>query len=362
MRKLRVMITGGGTGGHIYPLMGVVSELRKWAEGNKIDLRLKYMGQPGAFRKILDDYKIEVLPIGGSVLGFIKALWVVFWFMPNVVFSKGGRGSLPVVLASAFYLTPILFHESGAVPGFMDKVAGWFARKVTVSFPITAKYFGRKAVYTGAPVRPDLFEDSERGQEFSKKFMGFSADKPLILVLSASQGSWINNLVLENIPALVQFTQILHKTGRENYELLLPRANEIMKSVPIGLRENYLPVSYFKENIHLAYKAADLVISHAGPITISEIAALGRPSLLIASAKSNTHKLNAEEYAKTGAAIILEERPMPQGFFTDTVKSLLTDPDELKKMSDAAYTFHKKDAALNVALILLRLSRVIRTK
>ena len=379
MRKLRLIITGGGTGGHIYPLIAVVSELRALAMQNNVDLRIKYLGSPGVFRSTLQMNKIEVIElplakirrhrfsllknivdIPKFIFGFIKSLWVTLWFMPNVLFSKGGPGSLEVVLASAFYFVPTIIHESDTIPGLSNKIGGWFARVVALSYPSAVKYFDKNAFYTGAPVRADLFQDQEKTQAFSKKFNGFLPDRPLILVIGGSQGAVrLNNLVINNLQTLLQFTQVLHQTGKDNYEALLPKANDIMRTVPIGLREGYLPVSYFKENIHLAYKAADLVISRSGSGSIFEIAALGRPSVLVPLPESagDHQKYNAYEYAATGAAEVLEEKDIYLDIFVTIIKDLLSDTDKLAQMSAAAKTFYKPDAAKHIAETILRIAR-----
>lgn len=376
MRKLRILITGGGTGGHIYPLIAVVDNLKTLAKEKNIDLRVKYLGAPGAFHDILEGNGIQVVQIPLSkirryfsfqnfidipkfIWGFIKALWIIFWFMPDALFSKGGPGSLPVVLASAFYFIPIIIHESDTVPGASNKIASRFSKFVALSFKSAVKNFpGKKAVYVGAPVRETIFQDQEKSAEFSKKFMGFSVEKPLIFVIGGSQGATrLNDLILNNLPKLLQFTQILHQTGKDNYDGVLAKANEIMKSVPIGLREDYRPAPYFSKDIHFAYKAADLVISRSGSGSIFDIAALGRPSLLVPLPESagDHQKYNAHEFADAGACEVMEEKDIFPEIFVNTLKDLLSRHDKLEKMSFAAKEFYKPDAAKKIAEMIFGL-------
>lgn len=371
-------MTGGGTGGHIYPLIAVAAELQVLSGEAGIDLELRYLGSYGPYKELLEMNNIRVGRIVESklrryfsvsnfidaprfVFSILQALFKIFWFMPNVVFSKGGPGALAVVLASRFYRIPVVIHESDTVPGLTNSISGRYAKLIAISFESAAAYFAKKnTVLTGNPIRTYLLNDLEKeSKENNKGFLGFDPGLPLILVTGGSQGaSAINELILDNLARLLPFTQILHQTGRNNYDAVLARS-ESVGGMTEETKERYRPVDYFENDIRTAYIASDLVVSRASAGSIFEIAAFGKPSILIPlppEVAANDHQTaNANDYAKTGAAVVMEQAQITAENFVAKLKELLGDPDKLSKMSVAAKGFAKLEAALNLAKIILKL-------
>jgi len=378
MKKLRVMVTGGGSGGHIAPIIAVVSELQIEAAKQALNLKIKYLGACGGYRDLLEENNIAVsqivlsrlsrnfflkniIEIPKFLVSFFQALWGVYWFMPDILFSKGGPGSLPVVLSATFYRIPIIVHESDSVPGFSNKVASRFAKKTIISFPSAEKYFSGNAILLGNPIRENLLKNLLTKAE-AKRYLGFSAELPLIFVYGGSLGSVrINNLILGGLKEILSLTQVFHQTGKNNYENVLSAAGELLVKIPIGLRDNYKVTDFLvkDEDVKIAYLAADLVVARAGAANIFEIAAFGKPSVLIPLPESagNHQKNNAYEYATNGAAEILEEKDVFPEIFVSTIKDLLGDSSRLEKMSVAARAFYKPGAAKKIAEVILGLTK-----
>ena len=226
----RVLFTGGGTGGHIYPLAAVAEELQDIAKSRNLTLDFRYFGAPDIFAPVLNEAGIRVEKIFSAkirryfdprnifdipkfFLAIIQLLWKIFWFMPDVVFSKGGPGALPVVLVARFYRIPILIHESDTIPGLTNRISAKFARRIAISFSSAASYFKKEAVVTGNPMIRKLLAGSEMEQSAAKKALGFSPDLPLIFFIGASSGATrINDFVLDILPELLPGFQVLHQT------------------------------------------------------------------------------------------------------------------------------------------------------
>lgn len=373
-KKFRVLVTGGGTGGHIYPLVAVVAELQTLAAQHAINMEIRYFGACGSFRQYLEENNVRVAKITGSKLrryfspmniidipkfvwSLFQAVGKMFWYMPDVVFSKGGEGSLPVILAARFYRIPIVIHESDTIPGINNRMAAKFADLVGISFEGTAQYFASQNIfYAGNPVRRYLLADKTT-QEQAKGYFGFDTQKLLVLVLGGSQGAaQINDLILDTLTGLLPLCQVLHQTGVKNYKSVLAEFQVVSKDLPENLRNGYRAMDYFQKDLRLALRAADLVISRAGAGFIFEIAAFGKPSLIIPLPDSaNDHQeANAIAYQNTGAAIVMEPDNLLPHLFIENIQNLLENPLRLRKMAEAAVGFYKPEAASNLAQAILK--------
>jgi len=378
MRKFRVLLTGGGTGGHIYPLIAVAAELQVLAGEAGINLDIRYLGSYSQYKNLLELNNIRAGKIAESklrryfslanfidapkfIFGIFQALFKIFWFMPDVVLSKGGPGALPVVIASWIYGIPIIIHESDTVPGLTNLISSKYAKIVATSFESAAAYFPKKeVVLTGNPIRTYLLNNLEKeSKETNKGFLGFDSSLPLIMVICGSQGATaINKFILDNLKSLLPFTQIIHQTGKNNYDDVLTEL-ESMTEITDVIEERYRPIDYFENDIRTVFIASDLVISRASAGSVFEIAAFGKPSILIPlppDIAANDHQTaNANDYAKNGAAIVINQSELNSETFVATLKKLLLDEEALSKMGLAAKSFAKPEAALNIAKIVLKL-------
>lgn len=374
------MITGGGSGGHIYPIIATVTELQLQAAAANIDLKIKYLGYYGSYKEFLKENNIKVSGIVSSkikryspissitqfpkfVFGLLQALWGVYWFMPDVLFSKGGTAALPVVLAARFYRIPVVIHESDSVPGLTNSISAKHAKIICVAFKEAKKYLGEKAIVVGNPIRRVLLTNIQFDEAQTKRRLGFDEKKPLIFIYGGSLGSVrINNFILKNLPLILEVAQVYHQTGKENYEKVLEDATKILASVPEELRKGYKVIGFLETNdqVRDAYIAADLVVSRAGSSNIFEIAAFGKPSILIPLPESaqDHQRLNAFEYESLGAGYMIEEENLLTNLFLDRAINILSDKARYKAMSEAARSFARPDSASNLAKILINFKDV----
>ena len=375
---MRIALTGGGTGGHFFPALAVARELKNIArtnplkisptEGTNIDLI--FLGPRTEGENLLKEEGIKHKKIAAGKIrrysslqnfidifkipcGLVQALWHLYWFMPNAVFSKGGYGSVPVVLAAWIYGIPVLIHESDSVPGIANKFCAKFSKRIAISFSQAAQYFPpQKTALTGNPVRKELLGGSK--EELKNDLAGYSGLKYTLLILGGSQGSQaINKIIIESVILLLARCEIIHQCGKDNFE-------EIKKQFPAGFPEGYFPLPFLEENLlKNAYAAADIVISRAGATSIAEIAALGKPGILIPlpSAAGDHQNINAAAYQKSGACEIINQVNLTPHLFQDKIFSVLDNPQIRQKMSAAARHFNPQNATELIAEELLKIAK-----
>lgn len=367
--KIRILLTGGGTGGHIYPLISVTEEIYRLTKERNQEVEIRYLGPASILNREFRKRGVRVGEIISSklrryfsldnfidipkfILSFFQALFKVFWFMPDVVFSKGGPGALAIILASRIYRLPIIIHESDTVPGLTNRLSARFAKRIAIAFEKAAQYFPEeKVILVGNPVRSNLLKDIP-DQETAKKVLGFNSEEPLILVMGGSQGALkINNFILDNLREILDLAQVIHQAGPANFQEVKKEADFILQSLDDFYKKRYHLEGYLEEDLKDAFAAADLVLSRAGAGAIFEIAAFAKPAILIPLEESagDHQKFNAYEYAKTGAAIVIEEPNFKSSIFLVQAQKILTDLDLKRKMSEAAKSFAKPEAAKKIA-------------
>lgn len=374
---MKILFTGGGTGGHIYPIIAIVREIKKLQlEGGAERFEFFYIGpeddfsssllsQEGIRAKTISAGKLRRYWNWQSVLanlvdllfkiplGIAQAFVYIFFLAPDLIFSKGGYGSLPAVIAGWIFQTPIFLHESDIIPGFSNKILNKFALEIFVSFPVfvsfaETEYFPRnKMIITGNPIRTEVLEGSREGAE---GIFGLSGEKPIILILGGSQGAQrINDMVLAGLPKFLEKFELIHQCGLKNFEEVRSESRVVIKK---ELERYYHLVALLKEaDLKHAYRACDWIISRAGSGSIFEIAALGKPSILIPLAGSaQEHQAqNAYAYAKTDAALVMEEPNLDPLFLLERIIDISNSPQKIKQMSKKAKEFAKPRAARIIA-------------
>lgn len=377
---IKVLFTGGGSGGHVYPLLAVADELKKLAVAEKLVLELDYLGPrdrhaalfakeninaraifTGKLRRYLSLENIFDIP--KFFFGLLQALFVMWWIMPDVIFSKGGTGALPVVIAGWFYMIPIIIHESDAKPGLTNLLSSWFAKRVAVSFEPAQRYFNpKKTALVGVPVRKSVFS-GKIDQAQAKEALGFDAQHPLIVVLGGSQGSTrINQFILENLENILKDAQVLHQTGPTNFAEIERLSQAVVRGLPLemGKKTRYRATQHLEESeMANALGAADLVISRAGSSTIFEAAAFGKPAILIPleEAANDHQRVNAYEFARGGGAVVIEEVNLLPGVFMAQLKTILGNSQKLTQMGLASEKFFRPGAAEAIAREIWRLAQ-----
>ncbi len=366
---MKILFTGGGTGGHILPIISVTREMRRIPRKQN-SLQFFYIGPKDEFSSILlsqEEIRIKYV-FAGKIrrhfsgknicqnlidvlfkipIGIFQAFFYIFFLGPDLIFSKGGFGSIPTVIAGWLLQVPIFLHESDIAPGLSNKFLSRFALIVFVSFSGTEYFSPKKMILTGNPIRREILKGSK---EEAKKLFKLRENKPIILILGGSQGAQrINDKILEILPEFLKNFEIIHQCGEKNFKEI---KNEVNAVISKDLRLNYHLFPFLKEEeIRQAYYVADLILSRAGSGGIFEIAATTKPSILVPLAESaQNHQIkNAYSYTANGACEVLEETNFTSRFFFGKLKYLFSHQGELEKMSQKAKEFSRPKAAKIIA-------------
>ncbi|MDR3558476.1 MAG: UDP-N-acetylglucosamine--N-acetylmuramyl-(pentapeptide) pyrophosphoryl-undecaprenol N-acetylglucosamine transferase [Candidatus Pacebacteria bacterium] len=374
---MKILFTGGATGGHFYPIIAVAEAIEdKVIEKRLLKPKLYFMAPTKYNPRALFDHEIEFVyvPAGKirryfSILNFtdffktasgvLIAIVKMYMIYPDIVFGKGGYGSFPALLAAKLLRIPVVIHESDSGPGRVNAWAGKFAKRIAISYPSAANYFKKsseKAViaFTGSPVRKEVSAPLTNG---AHEFLNLENDTPVILVIGGSQGAQsINDTVLDALPELVKKYQIIHQTGRKNFDTVKDVAKATLKDSQFAYR--YHPFDYLNDlAMRMSAGAADIVVSRAGS-SIFEIALWKKPSIIIPLPTSISHDQtgNAFDYAKTGAAIVIEENNLTSHILVAEIDRIMANPHIRELMSEGAASFAKPDAAAKIAEVILDLS------
>ena len=321
----KIVMTGGGTAGHVTPNIALFDSLQK--DGYEIH----YIGSyEGIEKGLIEDKKNPYYGISSGKFrryrswknltdpfrvlhGFFQARRLLGRIRPNVVFSKGGFVSVPVVMAAKTRHIPVIIHESDLTPGLANKLAMPSATKVCCNFPETLPYLPKeKAVLTGSPIRQELLHGNKQA---AKDFCGFTGDLPILMVMGGSIGSvYINNAIRGCIDTLLTKYQIIHLCGKGNID-------ESLKD-----KKGYAQFEYISENLPDLFAAADLVVARAGANSICELLALHKPNILIPlsrNASRGDQILNANSFAKQGFSAVLEEEEVTSEKLMATIDDVM---------------------------------------
>lgn len=371
----RIALIGGGSGGHSFPLVAIAKKLKELGQQQGIDVKIQFIGsgkflkqaakEAGvSFRGVLSGKRRRYtssknfFDIIKMPFGLIQSLWHLLLFMPDVVLAKGGYGSVLPSLAAKFYAIPLYLHESDSVPGSANLTLSRFAKKIFISFEGAAAFFrGKNTQLVGNPIREELLSGN-RGQ--AVEYFKLDNLTKTILFLGGSQGAQIlNNFVINSLVSFTDKFQIIHQVGRNNFNDVSQRVNTIVKegesSYGEVVKKRYRIFPFLNvQELAMAYSVADIVVTRAGAVTIAELAALGKPSLIIplAASASDHQRKNAYEFQKYGA-IVIEEGNLKTNIVTDQINDLLADPDNYAKVSANIKSFAKLEAATVIAQELL---------
>ncbi|MDD6429488.1 MAG: undecaprenyldiphospho-muramoylpentapeptide beta-N-acetylglucosaminyltransferase [Lachnospiraceae bacterium] len=335
----KIILTGGGTAGHVTPNIALIPALREAGftpvyigsyNGIEKDLitkeGLEYHGiSSGKLRRYFD-WKNFSDPFR-VLRGYAQARSLLKRIRPAVVFSKGGFVSVPVVLAAKSLHIPAILHESDMTPGLANRIAMKGAVKICCNFPETLSYLPEgKGVLTGSPIRQALLHGS---RDKALEFTGLTGARPLLLIIGGSLGSvFINNAVRGALDDLLRDFEIIHLCGKGNLDPTLDG------------RSGYVQYEYISKELPDLFAAADLVISRAGANAICELLALRKPNILIPlsrNASRGDQILNAASFAKQGFSYVIEEEDVTEKTLTDAIRHVTSHRDEyIKAMSDSA--------------------------
>ncbi|MSR71337.1 MAG: UDP-N-acetylglucosamine--N-acetylmuramyl-(pentapeptide) pyrophosphoryl-undecaprenol N-acetylglucosamine transferase [Candidatus Taylorbacteria bacterium] len=367
---MKILLTGGGTGGHFYPIIAIVEQIHEIAKEQKIlEPQIYYAGPVPYDDRILFDNNITFVKTSAgkirryfSILNFfdifktawgiVESLIALFNIYPDVIFGKGGYASFPILFAARILRIPVIIHESDSRPGRVNLWAGKFARKIAISYKEAASFFpADKVAHTGNPIRKEIATPATHG---AQEFFNLQSDIPTLLVLGGSQGSSIiNETIIDALPTLLESYQIIHQTGEKNFVEIKNTAEVVTKDSKHPAR--YRPFGHLNAlYMRMASGAANLVISRAGS-TIFEIAQWELPSIIIPIPEKISHDQlkNSFNYARTGACVVIEEDNLTNHILVSEIHRLLANAQLLLKMKTAAKAFAHPDAAHTIAKAIL---------
>ena len=349
----KIVLTGGGTAGHVTPNIALLPSLRE--EGYEIF----YIGSISGIEKTLvRQQKIPYYGISSGKLrryfdwqnftdpfrvmqGYFQARALLKKLRPDVIFSKGGFVSVPVVRAAGALHIPVIIHESDMTPGLANRLSIPVAKKVCCSFPETLDCLpAEKAVLTGSPIRKELLEGS---REDGLKYLGWEPDnRPTLLVIGGSQGSAVINRALrQDLDLLLPDFRIVHLCGKGNLDETLEG------------KDDYVQLEYASDELKDLFALSDLVLSRAGANSICELLALRKPNLLVplsASSSRGDQILNAESYQRQGYSMVLQEELLTPQSLMDALKELYRDRDRYI----AAMSKSSQSTAIDMIMGLIR--------
>lgn len=365
---MRVLISGGGTGGHIYPALAVATQLRKLYQadilylGSDDGLETQLVPAAGFRMKTVKAGKLQryisvntLKGIARVPLGLVQAVGIVRDFQPDVVFTSGGYVSVPAGLGAKLNNVPLLLHQQDVPPNLSNKLIAPSATRISIAFAASKRYFPEhKTLWLGNPIREEILAVRQVEVGAAKQALGFSADLPLLLITGGSQGArHLNQIVAGSLPELLQRCQVLQISGQKLYDETRSLADRILTDAGVGedLRQRYRLEPYMSEEMPLALQGSDLVICRSGASTLSELAVLEKPSLLVPlppAIGSSPQEMNAEIFVREGAADVVRNDDLEPALLLTRVQQLIGAPERLQAMRTALKVFAKPDGTQEI--------------
>lgn len=363
---MRILISGGGTGGHIYPALAVARALQQ-----RYGAELLYIGDAaGLETRIVPPTGIPFAPItagklrrylspgtladlGRVPIGMAQALRHVSRFRPDAAFTSGGYVAVPAGLAARARGVPLLMHQQDVSPNLANRLLTPAATRISVSFPDSLRYFpAARTMLAGNPVRAEVLAVAHDPPAAHKPRFELDPALPALLVTGGSQGArHLNQIVVEALPHLLPRCSVLHVSGQLTYEETRAAAERQLAALP-ALRGRYVLSPYFEDEMAAALAASDVVLCRAGAATLAELAVVGRPSLLVPLPPGFTgspQTVNAAMFAREGAAAVILDRDLSAARLAGTLLPLLADDARRAAMGASARLFARPDAAATLA-------------
>ncbi len=372
---MKVLVSGGGSGGHIYPALAIATQLRE-----EYQAEILFLGSD-------DGLETEIVPAAGFrlatikagklrryvswqtitgvmrvPLGMIQAINIVGKFRPGVVFTSGGYVAVPAGLAARFNRVPLLMHQQDVPPNLSNRLVAPLATRISVAFADSLAYFpARKTLQLGNPIRQAMLDIRQKPPQEARQTLGFEEHKPLLLVTGGSQGArHLNQVVSEALPDLLAHCQVLQISGKELYNETRELSNSVLADLDEALRRRYRLVAYLNEEMPLALQAADLVLCRSGASTLSELAILGKPSILVPlppAIGSSPQEANAEMFKRKAAAEVIKDSDLKPQVLVEQVKRSLSSSTLLEAMAKAARSLAKPQATQEIAAEIVKIAR-----
>ncbi len=376
----RILLTGGGTGGSVSPLLAIAEELKNTpiVKGGEGGYKFLWLGtKNGPEKEMVESQEITFKAVSSGklrryfssknftdlfliIIGFVQSFFIILKWKPDLVISAGSFVSVPVVWAAWILRIPILVHQQDARPGLANKLMAPFAKVITAAFEKSLSDYGKKAALTGNPARHSLEIKNQKSK--IKNIFNFNEELPTVLVIGGGTGAMaINELVWKSIDELTKLCQIIHITGKGKNPPYPPYQGGVVGKTPLikgdrGIIKNkYQSFEFFNaEQMAEAYNAADIVVSRAGMGVLTELSYLGKPAILIPIPNSHQEE-NAEIFKQAQAAIAFEQKNLTPEILVDNIKKLLNDEILRNKLSDNIKNVIKRGASEKIAGIIKNL-------
>lgn len=374
--RIKVLVSGGGTGGHIYPALAVATHLVKHYEadilylGSDDGLEMELAPAAGFRIVVVKAGKLRrylswqtVTGVARVPLGMAQAIGIVRKFRPHAAFTSGGYVAVPAGLAARLNGVPLLMHQQDVPPNLSNRLIAPLATRISVAFADSLPYFSRrKTRQLGNPVRQTILDIGDVAPEQARREMGFEEDAPLLLVTGGSQGArHLNQVMCEVLPAVLPHCQVLQISGRQLYEETRARSDRALAQVEEGTRKRYRLVAYLDAEMPTALQAATLVVCRSGAATLSELAALGKPSILVPlppAIGASPQEANAAMFERKGAALVIHDLEMKPGLLIERIMNALSSHNLLQKMAQAARSLAKPEATQEIAAEIMKIARI----
>lgn len=371
---MKIVLAGGGSGGHFYPLVAVTEALETIANEKKlIEPDLFYIGPEPFDRTTLVEHEISYIPSPAgkirryasilNVLDVFKTAWgiskstlMLYRLYPDVVFSTGGFAAFPTLWAARILRIPVVIYDADARPGRVSLWSSSFARWIAVAHPEAAEQFPKKYLEkiarTGHPIRRELEAPAREG---GHEFLKLDSAVPTIFIIGGSSGARaINETTLNALPTLIERFNVVHQTGVEHLDEVNQVAGVVLKDSRYAARYRSFGLLNALA-LRMTAGISSLIISRAGSGTIFEIASWGIPAILIPIPTEISHDQteNAFSYARAGAAVVLDQRNLTPHLLVAEIERIMNDRQAYAAMAAAAKNFARPDAARKIAAIIM---------
>ena len=371
---MRVVISGGGTGGHIYPALAVAAQLR-----DKYDADILYLGSDDGLEADLvpaAGFRLVVvragklrryiswrtlIGVGRVPVGMAQAIGIVGKFRPHVAFTGGGYVAVPAGLAARLNGVPLVMHQQDVPPNLSNKLIAPLATWISVAFADSLRYFPAcKTLHLGNPVRQEILDVCQITPQQARGDLGLAPELPLLLVTGGSQGSrHLNQVVVKALPRLLKNCQVLQISGNKLFAETQALSDEVLATLDAQDRQRYRLVPYMLDEMPMALQAAELVICRAGAATLSELAVLGKPSILVPlppAIGGSPQEVNADTFGGKQAAEVIRDGDLQPDVLVEHVDHVITSPACLLSMANAVRTFAKPMASRDIVETIVKLA------
>ncbi len=376
---MRVLISGGGSGGHIYPALAVATQLQETYNaqilylGSDDGLETDLVPAAGLRMVVVKAGKLQrfvswrtLVGVARVPVGMLQALSIVRAFRPDAAFTSGGYVAVPAGLAARLNRVPLLMHQQDVPPNLSNRLIAPLATRISVAFADSLHYFpAHKTVQLGNPVRQAILEARQTTPEQAREQLGLAAERPLLLVTGGSQGArHLNQTLCRALPMLLEQCQVLHISGKNLFDETRVLAESALADLDAGTRQRYRLVPYLSEQMPLALQAATLVVCRSGAATLSELAALSKPAILVPlppALGGSPQEANAAMFGQKKAAEVIRDTDLSPEILAQRVQECINAPEHLQTMAQAAGSMAKPEATREIVQAIASLARTAET-